>query len=225
MNLSTYEFSAVHLHGDELRGQRVLEVGAQSYNGGLRPFVMSRDPAEYVGVDISPGPGVDLVCDIADLEKRFGADSFDVVLCTEVLEHVRPWRDAIRNLKAVCRPGGFILLTTRSPGFPYHAYPHDYWRFDLGDFERIWSDFGIDTLESDPLAPGVYVKAHKPEHFVEADLSDLAVYCLPAGERALEVREEHLRSAHFRRLRWRDRLQRALTSIKAALFGKLTTSS
>jgi len=50
-------------------------------------------------------------------------------------------------MKAVLKPGGFIYITTRSRGFPYHAYPHDYWRYEIEDMEKIFGDFEIIALE------------------------------------------------------------------------------
>jgi SAM-dependent methyltransferase len=101
-----------------IAGRDVLEVGATDVNGSLRPFVESLGPGRYVGVDIAPGPRVDEVVDASKLVERFGADAFDVVLTTEMVEHVRDWRTVVRNLKRVVRPGGLLLVTTRSLGFP-----------------------------------------------------------------------------------------------------------
>ena len=82
-------------------------------------------PANYVGIDITAGRGVDEVCDVADLVARFGASSFDLVISTEMLEHVYDWPRAVNKMKEVLRPEGVILFTTRSPGFPLHGYPDD----------------------------------------------------------------------------------------------------
>ncbi|MEZ0346378.1 MAG: hypothetical protein ABWK01_07495, partial [Infirmifilum sp.] len=57
---------------------------------------------------------------------------------------------------------GIIYITTRSRGFPYHAYPHDYWRYEVYDMREIFGDFEIVKLARDWLEPGVYLKARKP---------------------------------------------------------------
>jgi hypothetical protein len=52
-------------------------------------FVERLQPREYVGVDIAPGEGVDRICPAERPLADFGRGSFDVVVCTEVLERVR----------------------------------------------------------------------------------------------------------------------------------------
>lgn len=174
-NIFCKEFVREHLPARHVIGRRVLEVGSYDVNGSCRYEISRWNPLLYLGVDLRLGPGVDLIMDAAELETRFGPASFDIVVCTEMLEHVFNWRLAIRNMKAVLRVGGYIALTTRSPGFAYHEYPSDFWRFTLEDMQRIFSEYSILALESDPLAAGLGMVAHKtvPEGI---DLSGIEVY-------------------------------------------------
>ena len=67
-----------------------------------------------------------------------------------------------------CGVGGYLLLTTRSPGFPYHGFPGDYWRFTTADMRRIIEDAGLDVItvaDDKPDTPGVLVFARKPRHW------------------------------------------------------------
>jgi SAM-dependent methyltransferase len=171
----------------------VLEVGSRDVNGSVRPLVERADPARYVGVDIEEGPGVDEICDASDLVNHFGSEQFDVVLSTELLEHVQDWRQAVRQMKEVLRPGGTLLVTTRSRGFGVHAYPHDYWRYEPDDMRRIFSDLKIESLERDPTRPGVFLKAQKPSGFEPAVLDDVELYSIIRQRRALDVTEEEAR--------------------------------
>ncbi len=69
-------------YGSILSGS-VLDVGADQ--GYLRSFL--GEGASYTGIGLSAGPGISMV----DLEKGpipFGDDSFDCVLCLDVLEHL-----------------------------------------------------------------------------------------------------------------------------------------
>ncbi len=171
-------------------GKRVLEVGSYDYNGSTRSDIVRFQPSQYLGVDIQQGPGVDEVADICDLTQRFGAEAFDVVVTTEVLEHVENWRCAFANLKTVLAPGGLLVLTTRSRGFGYHAAPYDFWRYELDDMKIILADLDIETLESDdPSEPGVFVRARKPLQArpLIVPLEAYALFSIVLNRRALRV--------------------------------------
>ena len=197
-NSSCIAFGARNLGPAEIAGKRVLEVGARDVNGSLRPALEILGPAEYMGVDIAPGRGVDVLCPVEDLLERFGEERFDVVVSTELLEHVRDWRVGVSNLKRVCAPGGLLLVTTRSYGFPPHGWPHDFWRFEVDDFRRVFDDCELLALEADYEAPGVFLKARKPPDFRETDLREVALYSVVLGRRALEVDDAALRTLSFR---------------------------
>ena len=143
-------------------GLRVLEIGARDVNGSVRGLLPG---AAYIGVDIEAGAGVDEVCDGADVVRRFGVGTFDLVVCTETLEHVERWRAVVDNIKGAVREGGYILVTTCSPGFPFHAYPHDYWRFTLDVLADLFGDFDILAGEMDQ-SPSVMLYARKPTPYI-----------------------------------------------------------
>lgn len=186
-NNSCIEFGK-RLSREDIEGKRVVEVGSLDVNGTLRPVIESMNPGHYLGIDIEHGPNVDEVCDATDILDRYGEGAFDVVLSTEMLEHVRPWRTVVHNLKMAVSPGGVLLATTRSFGVPYHGYPFDFWRYELDDMTRIFDDMEIETLEPDPTLPGVMMIARRPaEGFVEKDLSDVDLYSIVTRKRARDV--------------------------------------
>lgn len=175
MHPSIIEWIGSSLNASEVGGRRVVEVGSQDVNGSPRAVLVALKPAEYVGVDVQSGRGVDVVCPAADLAAKFGAESFDLVLSTEMLEHVEDWKSAVSQLKRILRREGLLLVTTRAPGFPYHPFPIDMWRFTQSDFRRIFADMEILALVGDRQAPGVFLKARKPNNFKEIDLSEVKV--------------------------------------------------
>jgi SAM-dependent methyltransferase len=215
-NLACIDFARRRLGRSDVAGKRVLEVGSravQSPDLRLRPYLTTLEPSSLLGVDVIAGEGVDQILDATDLVRELGAATFDVVVCTEVVEHVRDWRRVFHNLKGVLRPGGVLLLTTRSPGFPYHAWPHDYWRYTADDLRRILADLDVEAIEPDPSAPGVLVQARKPLDFAERDPGALALPTVVGGRRRrvppsrprvllhrLAVRAGHATRALMRRL-------------------------
>jgi SAM-dependent methyltransferase len=199
---------------NEVAGKRVLEVGSRNVNGSARRFIESMHPAEYVGVDIEAAPEVDVICDIEKLGEKFDAESFDLVVTTEVLEHVRDWRRSVSNLKRMCRPGGSVIVTTRSYGFAYHGYPFDYWRYELSDMRRLFDDCTVETLETDARDAGVFMKARKPVTFRELHLDNHSLYSIVLDKRVKNISDEDIRAGRLFRVRARERIRGALRSLK-----------
>ena len=188
-NKTCIDFGKAHLAEEVIKGKSVIEVGSLDVNGSLRQVAAAFAPSSYIGVDIQMGRGVDQVCKVEDLIRTFGCERFDVVLCTEVLEHVKDWREAIHNLKEVLKPGGVLLITTRSLGKEYHGYPFDFWRYELSDMKAIFSDFDIIALGRDvPEEPGVFLFARKPSSYDENNLSAYKLYSIVAGGRASVIK-------------------------------------
>lgn len=186
-NPACIDFARKHLKSGEVRDRAVLEVGSLDVNGSLRSVVEQMGPASYVGIDVTPGPGVDEVCDARDALERYGPQTFDVVISTELLEHVRDWRDVVHGFKRMLRPGGALLVTTRSRGHPYHGYPADFWRYETEDLRQIFSDLDIEALEEDPLEVGVFLKARKPHAFQENALDAIALYSMITKKRTTTI--------------------------------------
>jgi len=173
---------------EEFKNKRVLEVGSKYVNGSVRPLIEKFfSPKEYIGVDVESGKFVDLILPAEKLLGYFGPESFDVLIATELLEHVMDWRLVVNNMKMIVKRKGHIYITTRSKGFLYHGFPYDFWRYEVDDIGRIFMDFEIITLKKDHLSPGVFFKARKPENYVPADLSDIPLYSMVLGRRVRDI--------------------------------------
>jgi SAM-dependent methyltransferase len=190
MHPSVLNFVRRHVadHGLAVAGQKVLEVGSYNVNGSVREVLEPLGPANYLGVDVTPGPGVDLV--VAPEDELPGSDGrWDLVISTEMLEHAPDWRGALDKLKRAARPGGTLVLTTRSRGMPYHAFPIDCWRFSLENMLDAFADWHIEsaTADPDPRHPGVFLRARKPEVPAQpVDLSAIEAFPMadaPTGNR------------------------------------------
>ena len=164
MHPSAMAFACPALTEADVCGKAVLEAGSMNVNGSVRDYVESLGPVSYIGTDMRPGPGVDVVCDAADLAGRFAAA--DVVISTEMLEHAKDWQAAVRGMISVLAEGGVLVLTTRSEGFPLHGYPEDHWRYSVAAMGVILAAAGLDVErlepDPDPQSPGVFARARKP---------------------------------------------------------------
>lgn len=105
----------------------VLELGSRSPSG-LPGRARFHGVADYTGIDIHPGDGVDVVADIHRLSSVFPAHRFDFVYSISVFEHLMfPWK-AVLEINAVLRPGGHVFVASH-PTWPAHELPWDFYRF------------------------------------------------------------------------------------------------
>jgi SAM-dependent methyltransferase len=158
-------FGTASLKPENITGKRIIELGSFNINGSLQDYVKSHNPEKYIGVDLYEGDGVDVICKAEDVIGIYGEKSFDIIITTELIEHVFDWKKVINNMKLMCKNGGIIVITTRSFGFPKHGWPSDHWRFERYDMKYIFSDFnehGSVYIENDKTMPGVFVKVVKP---------------------------------------------------------------
>jgi SAM-dependent methyltransferase len=121
--------------GAAAQGKRVLDVGC-----GQKPYYpFFAEAASYVGVDVQENPHADLHGSIEALPVEDGA--FDVVLCTQVLEHVEDPDVAVRELHRVTAPGGRVLASTHGV-MVYHPNPSDHWRWTHTGLTKLFARNG-----------------------------------------------------------------------------------
>jgi SAM-dependent methyltransferase len=171
-NNACINFGQKVISHDMVYDKKVIELGSYNVNGTLRNHVLSLKPSYYIGVDMVQGPCVDVVCKAEDILNLYGVENFNLVISTEMMEHVYDWKKIINNMKMLCKPNGYVLITTRSYGFAKHNWPDDFWRFEDYDMRYIFSDSDSLIVEKDSQDIGVFVFAKKPEQGWNLSLID-----------------------------------------------------
>jgi SAM-dependent methyltransferase len=109
-----------------------LEIGSRD-GGHTVSFrdALAAPAGDYLGVDMEPGPGVDVVLDLTgdfSLVSRRLPVPFATIFCLSVLEHCRqPFRMA-ETIRRLLAPGG-VLFVSVPFAWEIHRFPDDYWRF------------------------------------------------------------------------------------------------
>jgi hypothetical protein len=127
----------------------ILDVGSQDINGTLR--ACAPPCATYIGVDIVPGKGVDLLLDDPHV-LPFADQHFNAVVTTSCFEHDPMFWVTFLEIVRVTRRGGHIYVCAPSNGW-YHRHPRDNWRFypDAGLTLQDWArreGFSVTLVES-----------------------------------------------------------------------------
>lgn len=121
---------------DDLGRYRVLDVGCgfKPYEPFFAPFADA-----YVGVDSGDNAAADLVGSAEELPVEDA--SFDVVICSQVLEHVDDPARVVRELHRATAPGGRVLASTHGVHV-YHPSPQDLWRWTHEGLTRLFEQNG-----------------------------------------------------------------------------------
>lgn len=143
-SLATYRLEkATRPRIDQYARGTLLDAGS-----GRSPYkkeLLARG-VQVVSIDVEDRAGeIDHVTDIQDMPPIKDA-SMDVVLCTQVLEHVpRPW-DAVREIERVLKPGGTLILSVPHLSL-IHEAPHDYYRYTRYGLTSMFEGAGLAVVE------------------------------------------------------------------------------
>jgi SAM-dependent methyltransferase len=100
---------------------------------------------DVINVDFIRYKNVDLVLDICNLP--FENDQFDLVVLTEVLEHIENPTTVIKEAHRILKRGGSVLIT--SPFMiGFHASPNDFQRFTIPGLKYLLKSFTILKIKS-----------------------------------------------------------------------------
>jgi SAM-dependent methyltransferase len=131
-------------------GARILDAGA----GECRHAEVFSHCA-YVACDRAVGDAswdygrLDVLADLEALPFR--PESFDAILCSQTLEHVPEPQHALREMSAVLKPNGRLILTVPFLGDPLHQEPYDFYRYTPYALRRLLAGAGLRPLVLAPI--------------------------------------------------------------------------
>lgn len=139
-------------------GLRILDAGAgeKQYKRFCSHLCyVSQDFAKYDGsgdgVGLQTGEwnqsDLDIVCDIASIPEPDA--SFDVILCTEVFEHVPHPVEVLKEFSRLLKPGGQLIVTAPFCSFTHFAPYHFYSGYNIYFWEHYLpkNSFEISCIE------------------------------------------------------------------------------
>ncbi len=127
----------------------MLDAGAGQ--GKYKPYLAH---THYVGVDLAVGDAqwdysnLDVMSDLVRLP--FSKDTFDAVICTQVLEHVPEPSQVLREICRVLRPTGRLFLSAPQSSHQ-HQKPHDYYRYTSFGLRYLLESTGLKVESMQPM--------------------------------------------------------------------------
>jgi len=121
---------------------KVLDVGAGSFSRYIDHF----DCEEYIKMDIHGEKNIDIVGNAENIPFR--SETFDSIVCTQVISDLENPGKAIKEFYRVLKPGGKVLLT-ESLFNEMHDEPYDFWRFTKFGLEKFFQEAGFRVIAID----------------------------------------------------------------------------
>lgn len=108
LSLQRHRLLLLYLLGETRITSKDLKVLHFAPEEGLKLKLAAIAGPGYVSIDAHPLSIAEVIGDITAIP--FDGDTFDLIICSHVLEHVVDDRGAMRQLARVLRPGGHALL-------------------------------------------------------------------------------------------------------------------
>jgi len=128
---------------DDWSGKNIIEIGSYDVNGSIRHLFPK---SNYIGVDLTEGPGVDLVCEGDKVD--YPDNHFDASISCECFEHNPKWVETIENMHRMTKAGGVLIFTCASTGRLEHGTTRTSPKSSPGTSSLGW-DYYLNLTKSD----------------------------------------------------------------------------
>jgi len=126
-------------------GSLLLDAGA-----GECAYKQLFNHCNYKSIDLAVGDSqwnYENLDYIAPLDNMPIEDAtFDAVLCTQVLEHLKKPLESVKEMHRVLKPGGYLFLTVPMSQ-EEHQIPYDFFRYTSYGLKYICSEAGFQEIE------------------------------------------------------------------------------
>lgn len=141
---------AVAKHAHYISG-KIIDIGSGLNKRYAKYF---KKAVQYLTLDINPDNKPDIIGSAEAIPV--GENSFDGVVCTQVLGDILHPENAIKEFYRILKPGGTVLLTE---GFmnELHGEPIDYWRFTPFGLKALFEENDFEILTIEMLGGGLSV--------------------------------------------------------------------
>ena len=147
-----------------------------------------------------------IVADITDCRDTIPDESFDIVMSSDVFEHIdRPWL-AAAEIGRILKPGGLAITHTLF-AWRNHPCPIDYWRYSPECLEFLFADLeclekGYDLSERRIDQPGFWPSGRDSVPVDQLRRLAGALECLQ--RRAGRAPDRRCRGSRTATIRWRS---------------------
>ena len=161
--MATLQLEAV-LSARKYAKGRLLDVGC-----GNKPFLhVFEDSVDgYIGIDMPSTRHLNKEINVfsSGMHLPFKANSFDTILTSSVLEHVKEPQKMLDEMHRVLRKGSYLILTTPCL-YGLHEQPHDYFRYTKYSLKMMAEKSGFKVVHIKPIGGMLVIIAHLASKYI-----------------------------------------------------------
>lgn len=125
------------------KNKQVLDIAPQDHEGAKPYFKLSKVKT----LDIDESSNANYIADICENNSHIiPTNSFDYIVCTEVLEHTLQPFDAVNEIRRILKVDGLAFVSVPF-NFRIHGPLPDCWRFTEHGLRALFKDFEIIELD------------------------------------------------------------------------------